>query len=47
LAGAQALEVFLLEKIIKGGISIKDADDCIYIAPSGVQKELVRPEEMF
>jgi methylthioribulose-1-phosphate dehydratase len=29
-----------------GGISIKDGQD-IYIAPSGVQKERIQPEDMF
>lgn len=29
-----------------GGISIKDGDK-IYIAPSGVQKERIQPEDLF
>ena len=29
-----------------GGISIRDDDD-IYIAPSGVQKERIRPQDLF
>lgn len=29
-----------------GGISIKEGDD-VYIAPSGVQKERIKPEDMF
>jgi methylthioribulose-1-phosphate dehydratase len=29
-----------------GGVSIKDGEH-IYIAPSGVQKELMRPKDMF
>lgn len=30
-----------------GGISIKDSDDCLWMAPSGVHKEFVREEELF
>ena len=30
-----------------GGISIKDSDECLWMAPSGVHKEFVREEELF
>ncbi|KAL4483890.1 hypothetical protein ABPG72_013896 [Tetrahymena utriculariae] len=30
-----------------GGISIRKSDDEIYVAPSGVQKELVQPEDIY
>lgn len=30
-----------------GGISIKDSENCLWMAPSGVHKEFVREEELF
>jgi ribulose-5-phosphate 4-epimerase/fuculose-1-phosphate aldolase len=30
-----------------GGISIRESDDCIYIAPSGVQKEYVTEQDIY
>ena len=30
-----------------GGISIRENDDCIYIAPSGVQKEYVKESDIY
>ena len=32
--------------LVQGGISIRDEDD-IYIAPSGVQKERIKPDQLF
>jgi ribulose-5-phosphate 4-epimerase/fuculose-1-phosphate aldolase len=30
-----------------GSLTIRKSPDCIYIAPSGVQKELIEPEDIF